>query len=463
MNANFDYDLLMSDEKDLQNVLSDASDQEEYFDEEEQQRPRRENSSRGIQAKLRSQHSPLKPQQGKAYAPIQWVSLLFAQNESREGCTRQAQDIHKLYYCAISKSGCSMQVKLKDGRYSRELKEGHTCKADPVSVQKKVVEQQAKQTVSEIRVSFKVCNRSAINEAMNGVVKPVVAAINTSALRKALERRKRKINRYPRGKINPASLQILTEWCNFENGDPFIFHDSGAEDSGRFIILSSLFMVEKLVHGQTIAMDGTFKTRPRKWEQIFAIHVLVKNRFVPAVSVIMAKKSRASYLLVLQQLRAMMEERFQVVWSPTLILTDFELAQRSALLNHFPGINSAIQRWIQKVKLDQKNRTDVLFNEYIGLFRTLAFIPQQFVSTAFSELVNYNGNQVVSGFGSEVDYPGMARFVAYFKSTWSLKEDGQCGGKGRRKAAPSGYGSRRDERRRHNKKYSAKKKQKLVI
>uniref|UniRef100_A0A915EQS4 MULE transposase domain-containing protein n=1 Tax=Ditylenchus dipsaci TaxID=166011 RepID=A0A915EQS4_9BILA len=250
-----------------------------------------------------------------------------------------------------------------------------------------------------------------MNEAMSGVVEPVIAVINTSALRQALERRKRKINCYPRGKTNPDSLQIPAEWCKFQNGDPFIFHDSGAEDSGRFIILSSLFMLEKLVYGRTIAMDGTFKTRPRKWEQVFVIHVLINNRFVPAVSVIMAKRSRASYLSVLQQLREIMEGRFQVVWSPTLILTDFELAQRSAILNHFPVARhrccyfhfaQAMQRWIQKVKLDQKYRTDVLFNEYIGLFRALAFMSSAICG---GEIRQRNG-------------------LSWHCKTWIIKEDG---------------------------------------
>uniref|UniRef100_A0A915E141 Uncharacterized protein n=1 Tax=Ditylenchus dipsaci TaxID=166011 RepID=A0A915E141_9BILA len=74
MNENFDYDLLMSDEEDLRNVLRDASDEEQYSDEEEQQRTRR-------------------------------VSLLFAQNKRRKGCTRRLTLIHKFYYCAKSKSG----------------------------------------------------------------------------------------------------------------------------------------------------------------------------------------------------------------------------------------------------------------------------------------------------------------------------------------------------------------------
>uniref|UniRef100_A0A915CVU2 MULE transposase domain-containing protein n=1 Tax=Ditylenchus dipsaci TaxID=166011 RepID=A0A915CVU2_9BILA len=214
------------------------------------------------------------------------------------------------------------------------LRDGHNHLADPVETKKKIVEQRAKQAVCDN--PHQSC-RIAMNEAMRGMEEPVIAAINLTALRKSLEFRKRKLHRYPRGKTDAANLEIPDEWKSYDNGDPFLIYDSGRDSPSRFIILSSLFMLEKLVNVKTFAMDGKFKTRPRKWEQIFAIHVLVNGRFVPAVAVIMSKRGRSSYLYVLQRLTTYMEETFQVVWRPELVLTDFEVAQRSAIHQHFPG------------------------------------------------------------------------------------------------------------------------------
>uniref|UniRef100_A0A915ELN4 Uncharacterized protein n=1 Tax=Ditylenchus dipsaci TaxID=166011 RepID=A0A915ELN4_9BILA len=50
MNVNFNDDLLMSDEEDLRNLLSDASDEEGSADEGQQQHPRRQEPENSSQA-----------------------------------------------------------------------------------------------------------------------------------------------------------------------------------------------------------------------------------------------------------------------------------------------------------------------------------------------------------------------------------------------------------------------------
>uniref|UniRef100_A0A915DBM2 Uncharacterized protein n=1 Tax=Ditylenchus dipsaci TaxID=166011 RepID=A0A915DBM2_9BILA len=174
MNANFDYDLLMSDEEDLRDVFSDASDEEESAIAEEQQRPRRVQPGNSRQASESTQSVEpgeederfvqLQQPPDLKYVPSNRGKPMLLYNGSslpfpmfllrlalmifcfRVSLLKEEKDargrlkhMYKLYYCAKSMSGSSMQVQLKDGRYGRELKEGHTCKADPVSVQRKVV------------------------------------------------------------------------------------------------------------------------------------------------------------------------------------------------------------------------------------------------------------------------------------------------------------------------------------
>uniref|UniRef100_A0A915ED80 Uncharacterized protein n=1 Tax=Ditylenchus dipsaci TaxID=166011 RepID=A0A915ED80_9BILA len=126
MNGNFDYDLLMSDEEDLRNVLSDASDEEESANAEEQQRPRRVQPGNSSQASestqsveageddelfLQLQQPPdLKYVPSNRGKPILLYngSLYYLRKTRKEKDARgRLKHIHKLYYCAKSMSGCS--------------------------------------------------------------------------------------------------------------------------------------------------------------------------------------------------------------------------------------------------------------------------------------------------------------------------------------------------------------------
>ena len=66
-------------------------------------------------------------------------------------------------------------------------------------------------------------------------------------------------------------------------GKTFLIYDSDLHDSERILIFSTLRNIELLSWSNTIFSDGTYKTVPNQFVQLFTIHGLVRNFVFPLV------------------------------------------------------------------------------------------------------------------------------------------------------------------------------------
>lgn len=77
--------------------------------------------------------------------------------------------------------------------------------------------------------------------------------------------------------------------------------------------------------------DGTFKTTPPLFTQIYTIHAVKYNNVIPTVFVLMSERSTNSYVRALSQVK-----NLQVNLNPVSIMTHFEHAALLALRRVFP-------------------------------------------------------------------------------------------------------------------------------
>ena len=61
------------------------------------------------------------------------------------------------------------------------------------------------------------------------------------------------------------------------------------------IVLATAENMEILAASDTLYMDGTFKSAPRIFSQLYSIHGVSYGRVVPLVYCLLADKSRATY------------------------------------------------------------------------------------------------------------------------------------------------------------------------
>lgn len=208
-------------------------------------------------------------------------------------------------------------------------------------------------------------------------------------------------------------------------GEQFLLHDSGppaysdsdseeSDDEGdeetmrpaarRVLVFATRKNIEMLCSSEIWFLDGTFRTAPHIFAQIFTILGLRARTgkpdeqvAVPLVYALLSGKSEDLYAEVMEVVRDAVL-RFRVhPCTPTKIMTDFETAIINACRNVFPLIpvsccyfhlGQIIYRRIQDAGLQVKYRDpdDRTINRFTHMLLALAFVPEADVPTSFNAL-----------------------------------------------------------------------------
>ena len=83
-------------------------------------------------------------------------------------------------------------------------------------------------------------------------------------------------------------------------------------------------------------MDGTFKTAPELFFQLYTIYSCTANRLLPCVYALLPNKQQATYTIFFEILK-----QLQHTLAPTNLMVDFEIAILNAIDTSFPGTNKS--------------------------------------------------------------------------------------------------------------------------
>ena len=132
---------------------------------------------------------------------------------------------------------------------------------------------------------------------------------------------------------NPATLKEINVPEGLRRtlrGDVFLMHDSGQDDSDRFLIFATQENLNNLVQYREWFADSTLKVAPHLFYQIYTIHCLCQDASLLMVYFFLGQKSRPTYQRALQILIAQQEEL-----RPGSIICDFEKVFHQALEDVF--------------------------------------------------------------------------------------------------------------------------------
>ena len=159
-------------------------------------------------------------------------------------------------------------------------------------------------------------------------------------------------------------------------------------------------------------MDGTFKTVPTVFRQLYTIHAPVggeNSRILPLVYSLITSKSEEIYRSLFEELVDFAAEN-DLTLQPSIILTDFELASINASNYIFPNVKNkgcffhlGQSGWwkIQSCGLATRYGTDEQFSLMLRHLFALAFLPPQEIPEAFDILkleMPSEANEVVQWF-----------------------------------------------------------------
>ena len=133
---------------------------------------------------------------------------------------------------------------------------------------------------------------------------------------------------------NPASLfqlNIPPDYTVTHANQTFLLFDSN-DGLDRIIIFSTQRNLQILASADKWYADGTFKSTPHLFKQLYTIHGIMNGDVLPLVYVLMAKQTQESYEKLLLELQIL-----EPTLSPSQIMTDFECAAINAFRSVFPN------------------------------------------------------------------------------------------------------------------------------
>ena len=206
-------------------------------------------------------------------------------------------------------------------------------------------------------------------------------------------RRTIRMQRPHHGLPNPANRvqvpAIPPEYQLTSNGLQFLIYDSGVGDPERMLIFATAQGIDLLSISDNWFADGTFKTCPEMFYQLYTIHAMIDKRTVPCIYTLLPNKQQATYTRMFTEIQNLIQGA-----SPSDVMFDFEKAAMNAAEALFPGVeikgcfyhlSSNIWKKIQYHGL-QAHTADQDFAVHLRMIVAVAFIPVGFVVNAFEDL-----------------------------------------------------------------------------
>ena len=256
--------------------------------------------------------------------------------------TKERNRENKFYWCCeLRKSeNCKGRATTKvcDGRHylQKFVDHNHSPQASAISVAKTInrIKESAKQN-NVAPCQILQTNMSTVNSEILPYLPP------KSALRKKIS--------YARKGIRPSEpqsledLEIPENLCKTLREELFLVRDSTVGDE-RILLFTTKSNIERLASASYWIMDGTFKTVPNIFYQLYTIHAPVGNenlRVLPMVFALMSSKRQEIYKRVFEDLIDYADEN-GIELRPRTILTDLELAAINATKCEFPAVNNKV-------------------------------------------------------------------------------------------------------------------------
>lgn len=223
---------------------------------------------------------------------------------------------------------------------------------------------------------------------------------------------KHKSSNFPKEPLTIDQLKINADYIVDNYGEHFLqLLDTDCHKLAVFFLDSKL---ELLASADIVVVDGTFKTAPKLFKQVFTMHVVLQNHCIPIVYALLSNKKRSSYTKVLEVVQSRCDY-LGINFKPNKIYSDYEIAIMKSFKNVF-GIQ--VQGcWFHFVQTIYKNISkhglnkfykQPNFNKLILMLFNLPLIPPNLVNFYFN--VISKELKVISS--------NVSSFLNYFHSTW---------------------------------------------
>jgi hypothetical protein len=250
----------------------------------------------------------------------------------------------------------------------------------------------------EMKEVARQTNDQPIQIVQNAIARAPQSIRSCLPSKTALRQQVKKVRRenFPAEPNSLENFVLPLEYQMTLNGENFC-RDIRMDNDRTLIFLTNANLIH-LRNASFWIMDGTFKTVPTIFKQLYTIHAPVggplNSRILPLVYALMSSKSEESYSRLFQELNDIADQR-NIELRPDFVLTDFEKAAMNAVRNEFHGVQNkccnfhlaqSVYRRIQTANLQTRYGTDQEFSKMMRHIPALAFLSDAEIPDAFDEL-----------------------------------------------------------------------------
>ena len=178
------------------------------------------------------------------------------------------------------------------------------------------------------------------------------------------------------------------------NGEFFLQYDNN--NNNRILIFGTAANLDFLQNSPHWFMDGTFRTVPPQFMQLYTVHGLQRGHNVVGAYALLRNKEANTYTEMLTQIRALTNNV-----EPESFMTDFETGSSTALGRVYPNVPKKgcffhlcknVFKHVQAEGLLDRYLNDENFRINVKMISAIAFVPTDDVIDAFQELSDHCGD-----------------------------------------------------------------------
>ncbi|XP_077279214.1 uncharacterized protein LOC143906816 [Temnothorax americanus] len=213
---------------------------------------------------------------------------------------------------------------------------------------------------------------------------------SVSSLHRTVQRTRTRANPQLPTPSNVKDLEIPEHFKVTNKGESFLMHDSGGKK--QTLIFTTAKNLECLSSCDVWFADGTFKSVPACFAQLYTIHGFHDGKVLPLVYILAPGKQKRLYISVLTVLKEL-EPRLK----PDVLMIDYEQSFISAFEASFPDTTikgchfhfaQCVYRHVQTAGLQNRYGSDSEFASAIKMLIAIAYVPIPDVTKAFEVLKN---------------------------------------------------------------------------
>ena len=190
------------------------------------------------------------------------------------------------------------------------------------------------------------------------------------------------------------------------------------EDDQKIIIFASDLKLGLLARSKQVVADGTFKSCPKLFKQLYIITGWCKGECIPLAFIFLGGKKENTYRRMISELVDGCR-RLSVEWRPQRIILDFENGAISAFRYFFPEakiigcffhFGQCLFRKLVACGLKSAYGGDEKLKLWFKCCVALAFIPKRRLQLIFTEAILDEAPLS--------EYPRLSEFTDYLLETW---------------------------------------------